>query len=172
MRDYAAIIGLDRDETVDEFCRVTPNGDRRGYRVLKQTAEVLGHELVWRDDLPPDVNDGDRRTVPPPEQREIGAWFYSNLRRLVAGADLIAVIGLAAGAAAALRLNWWTTIAVSALVYYTVGMLLLGSSLTLWAVDAYFSAHRPLERHRAISVFRGLDLMAGKNPTPDHRAAD
>src|SRR5258708_6484615 len=46
IRDYAVIVGLDRDETVDEFCRITSHGDRRGYRVLRETAALLEHELV------------------------------------------------------------------------------------------------------------------------------
>src|SRR5437763_11826382 len=47
IRDYAAILGLDRDETVDEFCSVTSHGDRRGYRLQRESATLLGHYLVF-----------------------------------------------------------------------------------------------------------------------------
>jgi transcriptional regulator with XRE-family HTH domain len=171
IRDYAAIIGLDRDETVDEFCRITPNGDRRGYRLLRETAAVLGHELVWRDDLPPEA-DGDRRAIAPPEQPEVGAWFYRNLRRLVAALDLIAVLGLAAGITSLLRINGWATLAVITLLYYNLSVLFLGCSPAVWAIDAHFSAHRPIERPRVIAMFRGWGLMAGKDASPGRRATD
>jgi transcriptional regulator with XRE-family HTH domain len=173
IRDYAAILGLDRDETVDEFCRVTSHGDRRGYRLLRETAAVLGHELVWRDDLPEGVADGDRRAAPAPQDpSESGAWFYANLRRLVAGFDLILVLVLATGIAGGFRISWWATLSVIALLYYGLSQVFLGSSPTVWAIVAYVSARRPLDRPRVMSVFRGLDLMSGKNPAPDRRATD
>jgi transcriptional regulator with XRE-family HTH domain len=173
IRDYAAIVGLDRDDTVDEFCRATSHGDRRGYRVLRETAALLEHELVYRDDLPPDVTDGDRRTSSVTEDRPGGVvWFFANLRYLVAGFELIVVVALAGGAAGALRLNLWATLAVSALLYHSLSLVLLGCSPAVWAIDAYMSAHRPLDRRRVVSVFRGLDLMAGKNPAPDRQTTD
>jgi len=173
IRDYAAIIGLDRDETVDEFCRITPNGDRRGYRLLRETAQVLGHELVWRDDLPPDADSDRRAPTVVHDQVEASPWFYRNLRRLVAAIDLIVVVGLAAGIASAIRINWWAPLAVIALLYYNLSIVLLGCSPAAWAIDAHFAAHRPIERPRVISMFRGWgSLVAGKNPSPDRRATD
>jgi transcriptional regulator with XRE-family HTH domain len=173
IRDYAAIVGLDRDDTVDEFCRITSHGDRRGYRVLRETAALLEHELVWRDDLPADVTEGDRRTSSVTEDGpDARVWFFANLRYLVAGFELIVVVALAGGAAGALRLNFWATLAVGALLYHSLSLVLVGCSPAVWAIDAYMSAHRPLDRRRVISVFRGLDLMASKDPTPDHRATD
>jgi hypothetical protein len=60
MRAYAQAIGLDPEATVDEFCRVFPNGDRRAEPWIRAHAEIVGHDgLEWRDDLPDE--DADRR---------------------------------------------------------------------------------------------------------------
>jgi transcriptional regulator with XRE-family HTH domain len=173
VRDYATVIGVDRTETVDEFCRISPHGDRRGYRVLRDTAALLGHDLVWRGDLPALVAKTDRRTSSDtPDEREDRTWWNTNLRRLVAGADLVVVVVVAGGVAVALRLNLWATLAVSALAYHSVSLVFLGCSPAVWAIDAYMSAHRPLDRHRVPSAFRGMDVMAGKPPMPGRRPTD
>jgi len=61
IRSYAEAVGVDPTATVDEFCRLVPNGDRRAERLVRGTAEFLGHQLVWSDDLPPALPEGDRR---------------------------------------------------------------------------------------------------------------
>jgi len=174
IRDYAAIVGVDRDETVDEFCRVNPHGDRRGYRLLREAAEVLGHQLVWRDDFPAGLTEGDRRAATPTkDQGHTNAWWYTNHRRLVAGVDLIAVLVLAGGISGAVGLRWWwPTLAVSALVYHSLSLAFLGCSPTVWTIDAYLSARWPSERRSVISVLPGLDLMVDEDPTRNRRATD
>jgi transcriptional regulator with XRE-family HTH domain len=173
VRDYASMVGADPDDAVDEFCRVSAHGDRRGYRLLRETAAVLGHELVWREDLPSAVTEADRRAAPPaPAAVETAPWWRTNLRRLVAGCDLLVVVMIAIAVAAPVGLNLWATLAVTALLYHTLSLALLGSSPTVWAVDTYFSAHQPSERRNVIAVFPGLDLMVEDNPAPDRRAAD
>jgi transcriptional regulator with XRE-family HTH domain len=173
IRDYAAIVGADRDETVDEFCRVSAHGDRRGYRLLRETAEALGHELVWRDDPPPNVTEGDRRASPPTnDQGYHNAWWYTNRRRLVAGADLIVAVTLAGGIAGVVGLRWWVTLAVIALLYHGLSLAFLGCSPTVWVLDAYLTARRPSDRRSVISVFPGLHLMTDEHPAQDSRATD
>jgi len=173
IRDYAAIVGVDRDETVDEFCRVSSHGDRRGYRLLRETAEVLGHELVWRDDFPKDLTEGDRRAVTPAkDEGHTNAWWYTNRRRLIAGVDLIAVLALAGGISVAAGLRWWPTLAVSALLYHSLSLAFLGCSPTVWTIDAYLSARWPSDRRSVISVLPGLDLMVDEHPAGDRRATD
>ena len=69
VRAYARLIDIDPEATVDEFCRWFPEGDRRALRVVREHAEIVGHELDWRDEIPPTVADGDRResaSAPPP----------------------------------------------------------------------------------------------------------
>ncbi len=64
VRSYAQLIGADPDATVDEFCRLFPNGDRRAERLIRGKADIIGHPLAWQEQLP---DDGDRRVNKPPE---------------------------------------------------------------------------------------------------------
>jgi len=51
VRSYAEAIGVDADETVDEFCRWFPQGDRRVARLVREQAAIVGHtDLVWGDE--------------------------------------------------------------------------------------------------------------------------
>ena len=61
LREYARIIGADPESTVDEFCRWFPQGDRRSEPQIRGQAEIVGHELDWHEQVPPDVSEGDRR---------------------------------------------------------------------------------------------------------------
>jgi transcriptional regulator with XRE-family HTH domain len=61
LREYAKIIGADPETTVDEFCRWFPQGDRRSEPRMRAQAEIVGHELEWNDQVPPEGDGGDRR---------------------------------------------------------------------------------------------------------------
>jgi cytoskeletal protein RodZ len=61
VREYAQMIGVDPEATVDDFCRWFSQGDRRAEPVLSVAAEIVNHELEWRDQIPPTVAEGDRR---------------------------------------------------------------------------------------------------------------
>ncbi len=61
IRAYARLIDVDPEATVDEFCRWFPQGDRRALRFVREHAEIVGHQLEWREGIPPDVAEGDRR---------------------------------------------------------------------------------------------------------------
>jgi len=51
VRSYAEAIGMDGDDTVDEFCRHFPQGDRRVARLIREQAVIVGHDqLVWGDE--------------------------------------------------------------------------------------------------------------------------
>jgi transcriptional regulator with XRE-family HTH domain len=49
LRQYAEAIGADPEATIDEFCRWFPHGDRRMERIVREHAEIVGHELEWDD---------------------------------------------------------------------------------------------------------------------------
>lgn len=53
VRAYAGAVGLDPDDVVDEFCRLFPQGDRRGGPTLAEIAELVGHEGTSGQDWPP-----------------------------------------------------------------------------------------------------------------------
>ncbi len=61
IRAYAVAIGVDPESTVDEFCRWFPQGDRRIGDVIRGQAEIVGHPLEWKDEVPRSVKEGDRR---------------------------------------------------------------------------------------------------------------
>jgi len=61
IREYARIVGADPEGAVDEFCRWFPNGDRRGLRVVREHAQIVGHDLEWPGDNPPAGVEADRR---------------------------------------------------------------------------------------------------------------
>jgi transcriptional regulator with XRE-family HTH domain len=52
VRQYALVVGADPEGVVDDFCRHFPEGDRRAERLVREHAEIVGHDLAWRDDLP------------------------------------------------------------------------------------------------------------------------
>jgi transcriptional regulator with XRE-family HTH domain len=62
IREYARLIGADPDEAVDDFCRWFPLGDRRALRIVQGHAEIVNHQLDWKDEVPPSV-DADRRVA-------------------------------------------------------------------------------------------------------------
>jgi transcriptional regulator with XRE-family HTH domain len=87
IRQYAYAIGVDPDATVDEFCRWFPQGDRRALRVVREHAEIVGHDrLNWRDDLPGGVPENDRRGAaavkPAAATHSSFAAFFVRIRRV------------------------------------------------------------------------------------------
>ena len=163
IRSYAEAVGADPVATVDEFCRLVPNGDRRAERLVRGTAEFLGHQLVWSDDLPP-IPEGDRRA---PQSRADGMegparWLTSYPRRIAAAVDLVAVLSLGALVAASAGIGFWMALSVIALLYHGVSLAFLGCSPTVWAIDTYVSSHHPHgARPDDVAAFRRIGLIRG-----------
>ena len=129
VRDYAKAVGLDADEIVDEFCRLFPLGDRRANRVLKQQAALIGHATEYRDDprlLPPE---GDRRSAMRDARERAWARRMRLAPRAVAAiADSAVIVSTAAAIALATPAPYWMSLAVIALLYYSVSTVAAGSS--------------------------------------------
>ena len=170
IRDYAEAIGGDSEAIVDEFCRFVPHGDRRAERLVRGTAELVGHRLIWRDDLPP-LAEGDRRAGPPRHgglgQRRIEA----NLRGIAAGLDLLVVVSLGWVMATALGLGFWATLSATALLYHGLSLALLGCSPAVWTIDTYVTAHLPVRKADDAPAFRRLALMRTDDQSPDRDTA-
>lgn len=49
IRAYATAIGVDGGETVDEFCRLFPHGDRRAETVIREIAAIVSSPSEYRD---------------------------------------------------------------------------------------------------------------------------
>jgi transcriptional regulator with XRE-family HTH domain len=84
IRDYANAIGLDADETVDDFCRLFPVGDRRAAALIRAQSELIGHETTYADDpslIPGGVDrrGGVSQEQPKPARRWIGARLFAAL---------------------------------------------------------------------------------------------
>jgi transcriptional regulator with XRE-family HTH domain len=82
---YAAAIGADAFQAVDEFCRYFPQGDRRAEPVMRAVADKIGHRLAWHDE---DEHEHQRRATDrrarrrPPSSVKAPS-LLSRLRRLL-----------------------------------------------------------------------------------------
>jgi transcriptional regulator with XRE-family HTH domain len=52
IRTYACAVGLDPIDTVDEFCRLFPNGDRRGHATMQDIAAIIATPGQFTDEFP------------------------------------------------------------------------------------------------------------------------
>jgi hypothetical protein len=52
VRTYACAVGLDPIDTVDEFCRLFPQGDRRGHATMQDIATIVASAGEFRDEFP------------------------------------------------------------------------------------------------------------------------
>ena len=46
------VVGLDPDDTVDEFCRLFPHGDRRANGTIREIAAIVASPSEYRDEFP------------------------------------------------------------------------------------------------------------------------
>ena len=85
IRAYASAVGLDPIDTVDEFCRLFPHGDRRAKATIREIAEIVAAPSEYRDEFshPEDrrgaATAGGRRVTPaawhaPLVQAARGVW--------------------------------------------------------------------------------------------------
>ena len=80
VRAYASVIGLDPIDTVDEFCKLFPHGDRRAQGTFRDFAAIIAQPTGYQDEFEnaSDAPVEDRRTpstqvnmmAPPPTVRE------------------------------------------------------------------------------------------------------
>src|SRR5688572_9006490 len=61
IRAYASAVGLDPIDTVNEFCRLFPQGDRRAQPTMEQMATIVAAASLYREEYPnPDRRAGAR----------------------------------------------------------------------------------------------------------------
>ncbi len=75
VRGYATVVGLDATVTVNEFCRLFPQGDRRTASTVQEMAAIVAHISEYTDEFD---RGADRRqgaspleTLPPPTRRAL-----------------------------------------------------------------------------------------------------
>jgi len=64
IRGYAAVVGLDPADAVDDFCRLYPHGDRRAHGTIRDMAAIIDAPSEYRDEFPHE--DRRRRAADPP----------------------------------------------------------------------------------------------------------
>jgi hypothetical protein len=64
IRSYAWVVGMDPDDTVDEFCRLFPQGDRRANGTIREIAAIVASPSEYRDEFA----HPERRGVPQEQQ--------------------------------------------------------------------------------------------------------
>jgi transcriptional regulator with XRE-family HTH domain len=136
VRDYARAVGLDSDEIVDEFCRLFPLGDRRASRLIKAHSDLIGHSFDGSEAgaIP---QDGDRRSAARDrENRARAARLRIAPRALAAGIDTGCTLLLTSGVSYVLGTGFWATLGATAVVYYAVSSVGLGSTPGFRAADA------------------------------------
>jgi transcriptional regulator with XRE-family HTH domain len=118
VRDYALRVGLDADETVNEFCRLFPEwGERRAELVLRRQAAIVDHNLDWED-------------LPTKEQRRatdrIGGpptIFWRHRARILGAVFDLGVTLFYGYAGVLLGFSLWRSLAVAAITYHAAATL-------------------------------------------------
>ena len=143
VRAYALEVGMDPDTTVDEFCRLFPNGDRRAERVVREQAALVGHDLRWKDDLVGSVIE-EKRASPPVDESDLPTVAVTRTARAVAGAaDVAAVVVISLAIRTLLPVGWGASLAAGALTYHAVSLIVLGSTPAVWAIETYLAHRHP-----------------------------
>jgi transcriptional regulator with XRE-family HTH domain len=136
VRDYARAVGIDAEDVVDEFCRLFPVGDRRTSRVIRAQAELIGQPPGYQDDVSMIPGGVDRRasgrTAVVQQQVRRGRLVP---RTVAAVLDAGAVVVAAAVVSLVTPFGFWATIAFTAIIYYTVGTVVTGTSPGSRATD-------------------------------------
>ena len=143
IRAYATEIGADADATVDTFCRLFPQGDRRAERVVRGQAAIVGHDLRWKDDLVGSVTD-EKRATPPVDEAALPPVAFAGTGRVVAAlADAAAVAATAAAITTLLPVRLSISIATAAVAYHAISLVAIGCTPAVWTIEAYLASRHP-----------------------------
>ena len=131
MRDYAARVGMDADEVVNEFCRLFPEwGDRRAERVIREKAQIIAHDLTWEDLPAPD----NRRASDRAAAAAPGFFGRHRTRLLGIAIDASVVLGLGFSGRMA-GFAYWPCAAVAGLSYSGLATFFFGRPFGLIASE-------------------------------------
>jgi transcriptional regulator with XRE-family HTH domain len=155
IREYAVAIGVDPSEAVNDFCRWFPQGDRRAERLVRGTAEIVGHQLTWQDDLPHLVQ-RDRR-VSSTDSNPPKSGAVRPVRLIAAALDLVAVVTASGIAVTFLPVAIWPALAGAAVLYHGVSLTVAGSTPAAWALATYLDTHPQFMRRAQAVLFRRLE---------------
>ena len=150
IRDYAERVGLDPEETVNDFCRLFPEwGDRRAEPTIRRKAAILNHELTW-EDLPTKAQ---RRSSDRAALAAQATFFGRHKTRIIAASIDLALTMSGAYAGVLMRFGFWQSLAISALAYSAAATLLssrgFGTIASEWLLRLIGSM--PSARRRLVS---------------------
>lgn len=168
VRSYAQRVGLNAQDTVDEFCRLFPMADRRAETIIRSQAETIGVASEYADDRARAPLTGDRRQpsgapgkgptgprllkpgdslLPQPSGDAPGAALAQ--RTLAASLDVVTLLILSLVIARIAHRDVWMTLGVLALVYYSAFFAIAGGTPAALLIE--FVRQRivglPPERH-------------------------
>ena len=82
VRAYASIIGLDPIDTVDEFCKLFPHGDRRAQPTFRDFSAIIAHASTYQDEFEHMADNDRRRSTPQVDVPPSPTW-RDQMARLV-----------------------------------------------------------------------------------------
>jgi transcriptional regulator with XRE-family HTH domain len=127
VRDYAQVVGLDPDAVVNDFCRLFPIGDRRGARIVRAKAEMIGHAVQPEpvEFLPAGRERRQARPVPGVSTAMPSVY---RPRILAAGIDLVCVASLVLVASALVDAGVLALTGLLGPAYYAASTIARGST--------------------------------------------
>jgi cytoskeletal protein RodZ len=81
IRGYASVVGLDPIDTVDEFCKLFPQGDRRAQGTFRDFAAIIAHASTYEDEF--EAEHDRRRPAHRPEVQQNTSTWRQQMTRLV-----------------------------------------------------------------------------------------
>jgi hypothetical protein len=82
VRAYANVVGLDPIDTVDEFCKLFPHGDRRAQPTFREYAAIIAHQSTYQDEFEHLAGTDRRASDGSPAAAPASSW-RRQMRRLV-----------------------------------------------------------------------------------------
>lgn len=82
IRTYASFVGLDPLDTVDEFCRLFPHGDRRAQATIQELAAIVAAPSEYRDEFPHPEDRRRNGSKPDEELPPKPAWWQAPISSL------------------------------------------------------------------------------------------
>jgi hypothetical protein len=147
--EYARLIGEDADETVNQFCRLFPEGDRRRSHTIRDVTRLLDQPLVWSDHWPAPQ---ERRADPiGAAQRQQQERAHARTERIAAACVDLAVITIAGATVSIVKGSpIGTDILTSGVIYYLL------SAGTGWSVSRALTSWAAPRTRRHTDVPSGL----------------
>ena len=80
IRGYASVVGLDPIDTVDEFCKLFPQGDRRAEGTFREFSAIIAHPSTYADEFEHPAEGDRRQPLPQPDVANVPTWRHNLLR--------------------------------------------------------------------------------------------